>query len=297
MMVLVTGGAGFIGSHLVERLVSLNHTVYVIDDLSNGFEENLSKIRHKIVLVKHDVSEPFPNGHPSNLDVIFHLACHPRSLSFQNPYRDVDVNVKGTIHMARIAQESKAKIIFSSNSGIYDCSKIPVSEQNPDSPRTPYDLNKLTAENYLKLYDVSHTIFRFGTVYGPRQRTSQNWKPVIAEFIDKLSKNRSPTISGDGKQTRDFVYVGDVVDALVKSIDAETEGPIILGSGVETSINKLYEMISKALGVNTLPTFSPSPQGEIMRMRYDCKKARDVLNWKAKNSLKEGIAKTLEASR
>jgi len=298
MRICVTGGVGFIGSHLVERLVSEGNKVTVVDDLSNGTINNLSRVQQKITFLRRDVSHPFYKEFPQSTkaDVIFHLACFPRSMSFENPTRDVEVNVNGMINVLELARKTGAKVIFSSNSGIYDTSKLPINEEAEDTPQTPYDLNKLTAERYLKLYNetygVPYTIFRFATVYGPRQKTSPEWKPVVIEFIDKLSKGQAPTIYWDGEQTRDFINVRDIVNALVLAIDSkEAIGEtMILGSGTETSINQLYKIISNHLGINIEPKRGPKALGDIARMRYDCSRAHRILGWKPKVSIEKGVA-------
>ena len=298
MRFLVTGGAGFIGSHLVERLVSEGNKITVVDDLSNGSINNLSRVQQKITFLRRDVSTPFYKEFPksTNVDVIFHMACFPRSMSFKNPTRDVEVNVNGMVNILELAKKTGAKVIFSSNSGIYDTSKIPINEDAEDTPKTPYDLNKLTAERYLKLYqeayEVPYIIFRFATVYGPRQKTSPVWKPVVIEFIDKLSKGQAPTIYWDGEQTRDFINVRDLVSALVLAIDSKEaiDETMILGSGTETSINQLYKAVSNQLGVNIEPKRGPKALGDIARMRYDCSRAHRNLGWKPEVSLEEGIA-------
>ncbi len=300
--ILVTGGAGFIGSHLVDNLVTKGHKVAVVDDLSNGRIENLEEIFQNIIFLKHDVSKPFYNIDSSlpSMDVIYHLACFPRSQSFANPKRDVEVNINGMVNVLELARRNRAEVIFSSNSGIYDTSKIPIDERAADRPKTPYDLNKLTAERYLKLYKevygVPHVIFRFATVYGPRQRVSPDWKPVVMEFINKLSRGLAPTIYWDGEQTRDFIYVGDLVEALVKAMSCEEtlEETMILGSGVETSINQLYEAVSNRLGVEISPKRESKVLGDIRRMRYDCGKAKRILNWEPGTTLKNGVDNILK---
>jgi len=300
--ILVTGGAGFIGSHLVDRLVHDGHEITIVDDLSNGNLENIEKSLDHTTFLKRDISVPFTEAESENIsaDVIYHLACFPRSQSFANPTRDVEVNVNGMVNALELAQRHKAKVIFSSNSGIYDTSKIPINEEAEDKPKTPYDLNKLTAERYMKLYEeaygVEHVIFRFATVYGPRQRVSPEWKPVVIEFMDKLSKGVAPVIYWDGEQTRDFIFVSDLVDALVRAMDSEDVigETLILGSGAETSINQLYKSVSDHLGVDIPPKRGPMALGDIRRMRYDCTKANRILGWKAKTSLDEGVSEILK---
>jgi UDP-glucose 4-epimerase len=301
MRILVTGGAGFVGSHLVEKLVDQKHIVTVLDDLSNGKKENLKDVYSKIHFFKHDVSQPFEEHFSrSSLDAIYHLTCFPRSKSFEDPKRDVEVNVIGMVNALELAKKKKAKVIFSSNSGIYDTSKIPIVESTPDNPKTPYDLDKLHAEEFLKLYDqpfgIDYTIFRFATVYGPRQNVSPDWKPVVLEFISSLRKGQRPTIYWDGEQTRDFIYVDDLVNALVLSLDNKLakKETLILGSGKETSINELYHLVSRNLGINIEPLREAMKLGDIRRMRYDCNKAERILGWKANTSLETGIRKIIE---
>jgi UDP-glucose 4-epimerase len=300
--VLVTGGAGFVGSHLVDSLVTAGHSVTVIDDLSNGRMENLAGSLGSIRVVEKDITEPpetwFESAAPA-FDVVYNLACWPRSRSFADPKRDVEVNVIGMVHSILLALESKARVIFSSNSGIYDTSSIPIDESTPDSPKTPYDLDKLTAEEFLKIYGdnfgLDFVIFRFATVYGPRQRTTEEWKPVVVEFIDKLKRGVAPSISWDGNQTRDLIYVKDLVKALVLALDSEAASrrTMILGTGVETSVNKLFETVSAQLGADIEPMRTPKIMGDIARMRYDCARAESILGWKASTPLEQGVAEII----
>ena len=287
---------------MVDRLVTEGHKVIIFDDMSNGLLENLYPVFRKISLFNRDISKPFYKEFPiaTKSDVIYHLACFPRSMSYLDPIRDAEVNILGMINVLELARKTGAKVIFSSNSGIYDTSKLPINEDAIDTPKAPYDLTKLVAEKYLSLYNeaygVEYTILRFATVYGPRQRLAEDWKPVIVEFIDKLSKGIAPTIYWDGLQTRDFVYVDDIVDALILAKDSEEAlgEKIILGSGVETSINDVYEKVSDLLGVDIEPLRGPKALGDIARMRYDCAKAERILGWKAKISLDEGIGNILK---
>jgi len=301
MRILCTGSAGFIGSNLVDRLVGEAHKVIVIDDLSNGRIENLDAVRDKITFLGRDVSRPFYKEFPktTDCDLIYHLSCFPRSMSFDNPVRDVEVNVIGMINVLERARLSDARVIFSSNSGIYETEYLPINEEIRDHPTAPYDLDKLMAEKYLELYretyGIDYVTFRFATVFGPRQRTSPDWKPVVIEFIDKLSRGIAPTIYWDGLQTRDFIFVDDIVDGLVLAKDSEEAlgETMILGSGVETSIRELYDIICKVLRVDIEPEWGSKALGDIARMLYDCRKAERILGWQAKTSLEEGIMKTV----
>lgn len=295
--VLITGGAGFVGSHLAQKLSEMGFDLIIVDNLSNGSLKNLEGIKHKFF--RMDISKKNVFDKFDNLDVIFHLACHPRSLSFQNPWKDLSVNVRGIINILEYAKKLRPppKIIFSSNSGIYGTpQKLPIDESMPDQPSTPYDVDKLAAEYFLKIYSEAYnipiTIFRFATVYGSRQRVSKKWKPVIAEFVTKMLKGIPPTIEGDGNQTRDFIHVSDVVDALVKSMNIYTgKSPLILSSNSETSINQLFTIISKIIGFELLPKKAPAKVGDVRRMWYDNSRAKKILNWAPKISLREGIEK------
>ncbi|MCQ5373706.1 MAG: GDP-mannose 4,6-dehydratase [Candidatus Methanomethylicia archaeon] len=299
--ILVTGGAGFVGSHLSKKLSEMNFDVIVIDDLSNGRRENLEGVKHRFFRLDVSKKSHFIKFSQmiEHVDVIYHLACHPRSLSFQNPWKDVSVNVKGIINVLEYAKKihPPPKIIFSSNSGIYGTPhKLPIDESMPDQPSTPYDVDKLAAEYFLKIYhDAYHipiTIFRFATVYGSRQRVSRKWKPVIAEFVIKMLKHIPPTIEGDGCQTRDFIHVSDVVNALVRAMDIDTgKSVLILSSNTETSINDLYKTISNILGFDAPPKKAPPKLGDVRRMWYDNSKAKRILNWEPKTTLRDGIEK------
>lgn len=304
MQTLITGGAGFVGSHLVDALLNAGHEVTIIDDLSNGSLANIAHVRDSVRFVEHDITEPidtwFPGEAPA-FDVIYNLACWPRSRSFADPKRDVEVNVIGMVHAILLALRSDARVIFSSNSGIYDTSSMPISEATGDDPKTPYDLDKLTAEEFLKIYgksfDLDYVIFRFATVYGPRQRVSEEWKPVVVEFIDKLKRGMAPTITWDGNQTRDFIFVKDLVRALVLAIDSQParHETMILGTGVETSMNDLYGAVSDQLHVAIEPIRADKVLGDIARMRYDCARAERILGWRASTPLAEGVAEIIES--
>lgn len=302
--ILVTGGAGFIGSHLVEKLIQQGYFVDVIDDLSNGNMENLKTVKQDIDFIRKDISIPgiLSSELDEKYDVIYNLACHPRSLSFDYPFRDTQVNVLGMINVLEYAKKYKTKVIFSSNSGIYDTDGdyFPIDEGVPDKPKSPYDANKLSAEWYCKLYNklynIPYIIFRFATVYGPRQRVTEDWKPVVLTFIENCLNNKVCEIHGAGTQTRDFIYVDDIVNALLKAKDVSgiaLNETMILGTGIETDIAKLYHLITMATGSKIDFIETPGKLGDILRMCYPSDKARFLLEWKPKISLEEGITKII----
>jgi len=304
MKILITGGAGFVGSHLVERLVKEGRLVTMIDDLSNGSLNNLKAVKKNIKFHKKDISQQGILTFElecEKFDLIYHLACHPRSLSFSYPFRDLQVNVAGMINVLEFAVKHKTRVIFSSNSGIYDTTHIPIEETTPDNPTSPYDANKLSAEYYCKiyqhLYKVPYVIFRFATVYGPRQKVTDDWKPVVLTFIEECLNREESKIHGDGEQTRDFIYVDDIVSALVKA--GEVQGvalndTMILGTGVETDIGNLYHQVTMATGAPINFKQTPALLGDIKRMCYPSNKAKLLLEWNATISLSTGIQKTVD---
>ena len=305
--ILVTGGAGFIGSHLVDQLVDLNHKVTVVDNFSTGKRSNLSKSESQIRIVDLDISGSYGTLTTilkDNYSAIFHLACHPRQHCFKDPWRDVDVNVKSTISILELALRNKAKVLYSSNSGIYGVGegRLPIDETFSDAPTTPYDVHKLASEHeiqvYNKTYGIPAIIFRFATVYGPRQMPTPNWKPVIAEFTDRLLRGESPDIWGDGESTRDFIYVSDIVNALISALNVETDvQPIILSTNHEVSINSIYNMVNTIISSNIKPNYSEAKPGEIRRMLLDNSRAKKILGWTPKVDVENGLRKVVEWTR
>jgi len=300
---IVTGGAGFIGSHLVEELVKTGREVTVLDDLSNGSLGNLSSVAHEIAVVEHDVSRPYAGLFEHQVDEIYSLACYPRQISFSNPRRDAEVNLVGTMNALELARASGAKVAFASNTGIVSGPKtLPVDETFSPNPLTPYDTHKLASEHllriYSKTYGVRTVVLRFASVYGPRQRVNEKlgWRPVIPEFCTRLLRRVSPTIDGDGAQTRDFVFVKDIVDGVIAAMQSNNdEGDVfILGTNKETSILDLYQTICKILRVDVPPNYGPRKPEEIMRMRYDYSKAHKAFGWTPHTPLPDGLRLTVE---
>lgn len=304
---LVTGGAGFIGSHLTEELVRRGREVTVIDDFSNGRRENLSAINSEITIVRHDVSQSYTsNPEIEDPDEIYSLACYPRQISFANPRRDCEVNLIGTINALELARKANAKVLFTSNTGIVsNPPSLPVDETFPANPLTPYDTHKLASEYLLKayshLYGLRSVTVRFASIYGPRQRVNERlgWKPVIPEFAGKLLMGEAPVMDGDGTQTRDFLYVTDAVDGVIRAMEAGHDeanrgGVFILGTNRETSIKGLYSTLSSLVGKQTAPRYGPRKPEEISRMRYDYSRARSVFGFEPKTDLVDGLKETVE---
>jgi len=302
---IVTGGAGFIGSHLVEALVGLGRDVTVLDDFSNGSLDNLSQVSSRVTVVEQDVSKPFEDLLRSKaVDEIYCLACYPRQISFQNPRRDCEVNLIGTINALELAKLRGAKVAFASNTGIVSKpQRLPVDETFTPSPLTPYDTHKLASEHLLRVYaNVHHVrtvVLRFASVYGPRQRVNERlgWRPVIPEFASKLALGLEPTIDGDGSQTRDFIFVKDIVDGVIGAMksDSNDGDMFILGTNTETSIIELYHTIASMLHVDITPRHGAGKPEEIARMRYDFSKAQRTFGWSPQTSLSEGLKRTLSA--
>lgn len=283
----MTGGAGFIGSHFIERYADKNDII-VMDDLSNGSLANIDSVRTKIKFRKVDISKESSIANLRNIEGIFHLACHPRSFSFIRPTRDVDVNVRSTINMLELARKTDAKIVFTSNSGIYgDPKYLPMDENHPIDCKTPYDVNKYSSElqmnTYRKQYGIKTVACRLATVYGPRQRVNEKlgWRPVVATFLEYLIQGKRPVVFGDGEQTRDLIYVTDVVQGLMAAFGSkEADGDAFnLSTGIETSVNSLLTKIGENLGKSINLAHGPPSVGELRRMCCSNEKAKRVFNF------------------
>ena len=305
---MITGGAGFIGSHLAEELVERGRNLVVVDDLSNGRVDNLNTVEGRISFRRHDIARGLLElDQLEKLDEIYHLGCYPRQISFANPVRDCEVNLIGMISCLELARETGAKVLFTSNTGIVSNPQtLPVDETFAPNPLTPYDTNKLASEYmlkaYHKFYDIRTVTVRFASIYGPRQRVNEKlgWRPVIPEFATRVLRGEAPTIDGDGKQTRDFLYVKDAVDGVVKAMqssapEANSGGMFILGTDREVSINDIYQAIADLLNSKIQPKHGPSKADDIMRMRYNYTKAKTTFAFEPKTTVEDGLAQTIES--
>lgn len=304
---LITGGAGFIGSHLAEELVKRGRNLVVVDDLSNGRMDNLRTVESRLTVHQHDIARGLLDiDKLERLDEIYHLACYPRQISFANPNRDCEVNLIGAVSCLELARKTGAKVLFTSNTGIVsNPQSLPVDETFAPNPLTPYDTNKLASEYmlkaYHKFYGIRTVTVRFASIYGPRQRVNEKlgWRPVIPEFATRLLGSEAPTIDGDGRQTRDFLYVKDAVNGVVKAMQSSSPetnsgGVFILGTNREVSINEVYQAIAKLLNSKVQPKHGPGKADDIMRMRYNYAKARTTFAFEPKTTVEDGLAQTIE---
>jgi UDP-glucose 4-epimerase len=291
---VVTGGAGFIGSHVVDALLARGDEVHVLDDLSKGSRANVppGAELHEAD-IRSDASGAFEAAQP---EVCFHLAAQADvRVSVERPDFDADVNVLGTLHVLEAARRHGTKIVFSSTGGaIYGECDGPADEDHPRNPLAPYGVSKLAAEEYIsaysRLYGAAHVSLRYGNVYGPRQ-DPHGEAGVVAIFMSQLAEGGTPRIFGDGTQTRDYVYVGDVVAATLAA--AEHPGGVLnVGTGVETSVVDLYGRIQRVAGVEQEPEFAEPRPGELQRSVLDVSRARRELAWEPQHSLDDGLAAT-----
>jgi len=295
---IVTGGAGFIGSHLVDKLIDKGHKVIVIDNLSNGRISNLNKSIDKIKFVKQNIQNSKKiDKYFKNVDYVFHLAALADIVpSIQNPKEYFDSNVDGTLSVLRCCLNHKIKkIIYSASASCYGISKkIPTSEKSEIVPQYPYALTKRLGEelvlHWSEVYNLNFTSFRFFNVYGPRSRTTGAYGAMFGVFLAQKIANKPMTIVGNGNQKRDFTYVSDVVDGLLKSINNKKSDKQILnlGTGKAVSVNQIVKML------NGKKTFIPKRPGEPDITVADITKIKKYLNWKPKISINLGINKLLD---
>jgi UDP-glucose 4-epimerase len=291
---VVTGGAGFIGSHVVDALLGAWGEVHVLDDFSKGRRQNIPEGVHVHEGdIRSDAGRVFDEVEPG---VCFHLAAQADvRVSVERPDFDADVNVIGTLHVLEAARKHGTKIVFSSTGGaIYGECDAPAREDHQKAPLAPYGVSKLAGEEYVaaynRLYDAAHVSLRYGNVYGPRQ-DPKGEAGVVAIFMNLLRAGGTPSIFGDGTQTRDYVYVGDVVAATVAA--AEHAGGVLnVGTGVETSVVELYERIQRVAGVERESEFVEPRPGELQRSVLDASLAKRELGWEPRHSLDEGLAET-----
>lgn len=296
MRVLVTGGAGFIGSHVVDALVERGDEVHVLDNLATGSRDFVAE---QATLhegdIRTDAAIAFAKARP---EVCFHLAAQADvGTSVEQPDYDADVNVVGTIRVLEAARTHGTQIVFSSTGGaIYGECDGPAGEDSPRQPLSPYGIAKLAGEEYLggwnRLHEARHVALRFANVYGPRQAASLEGG-VVAIFLERLAVGAPTTIFGDGGQTRDFIYVMDVVRGMLAAVGHDG-GTFNIGTGVETSVNELHEACRLAADSADLPSYAPARAGDVLRSVIDPARAGRELGWQPQVSLDDGLRSTWE---
>jgi UDP-glucose 4-epimerase len=309
-VVLVTGGAGFVGSHVCDRLLEHGARVVAVDDLSTGRTANLEGAgrREGFTFVNLDVRSPalrdvFEEHHP---EVVMHLAAQAGVRpSLEDPGHDASVNVLGTLNVleAAVAAGSRKVIYAASGGTVYgEPETVPVAEVSADASHaeSPYGISKKVALEYLRFFarhrGLDSTALALGNVFGPRQDPTGE-AGVIAIFASALLEGRPTTIFGDGEQTRDYVYVDDVVDAFLAAIDRASGSLVNIGTGIETSVNELHEMLCDVVGIRVAPTYGPQPDGELRRIALDIERAASVLDWRPRTDLAAGLSRTAEYLR
>jgi len=301
MRALVTGGAGFIGSHLVDALLARGEEVHVLDNLATGSRANLASAAelHDLDIRDDALEQVVARVRP---EVVFHLAAQADvGTSVERPLFDADVNVLGTVCVLEAARAIDARVVFTSSGGaIYGECERPAREDDEPEPLSPYAASKLGGEAYLatwnRLHGTSHVTCRLGNVYGPRQLPTLEGG-VIAIFLDRLRDGRETEIFGDGSQTRDFVYVGDVVGALLAAAASPASGIFNVGSGIATTVLELHRLCAEAAGVEQAPRFSDPRPGDLQHSVIDPSRAASELGWHAEMTLPKGLAATWNAVR
>src|SRR6266566_4845879 len=293
---IVTGGAGFIGPHVAEALIARGDELHVLDSLATGSREKLpSRAELHLGDIRSDAAAVFDLVKP---ELCVHLAAQADvGTSVERPDYDAEVNVLGTVRVLEAARAHRTHVVFSSTGGaIYGQCDGPAPEDAPRRPISPYGISKLAGEEYVagwnRLFGTNHVTLRFANVFGPRQEANLEGG-VIAIFLDRLAAGEQTTIFGDGEQTRDFIYVGDVVSGVLAALGHEG-GVYNIGTGVETSINELHAVCRRVTGIDREPAYEPERPGEIRRSVTDPALAARELGWRPERTLEEGLHLTWE---
>jgi UDP-N-acetylglucosamine/UDP-N-acetyl-alpha-D-glucosaminouronate 4-epimerase len=303
MNILVTGGAGFIGSHLVEALIAQGHRVRVLDDLSTGHAENLASFGRKVTLVPGDCAdEALARKACRGVGAVFHLAAMPSvTRSVQDPLRSHRTNATATLTMLVAARDAGVeRFVYAGSSSVYgDSPTLPKREDMPTRPLSPYGLGKLTGEHYVRLfsslYGMQTLTLRYFNVFGPRQDASSPYSGVISLFVTALLAGRRPVLYGDGRQTRDFTYVANVIDANLRALEAKgLRGQTLnVATGERITLLDLHRALSRELGVKLSPVHRPVRAGDIKHSQADVKAARKLLGYRPTVSFRDGIRLTV----
>lgn len=303
MKYLVTGGAGFIGSNLVAELIKLNHSAVVIDDLSTGNYDNIKEFGNKIKFIKASILDSKTlKASMDGCDGVFHQAAIPSvARSILNPKATSEANIEGTLNVLIASRDLKIKkVVYASSSSIYGDTKIlPKQELMPAFPKSPYALTKFVGEEYCKMfskfYHLNTVCLRYFNVFGPRQNADSHYAAVIPKFINSVIKDVSPTIYGDGNQTRDFTYIKDVVKANILAMNSKVvDGTHInIACGKNISINGLLETINLILGKKINPVFNEKRVGDVRDSLADISRAKMLLDYTPSYHFRKGLSETI----
>jgi UDP-glucose 4-epimerase len=301
--IVVTGGAGFIASHVSDRLLDLGHQVAIVDSLVTGKRENLpaGATFYETDIRDQELHDVFRAEQP---EVVIHHAAHiDVTRSVREPGYDASINILGSLNLLESCREHGVrKIVYAGTGGALfgEPSYLPVDEGHPIDPVSPYGVSKHTVEHYLFAYHTNHgldyTVLRYPNVYGPRQ-DPHGEAGVVAIFSLQLLTGRQPVIFGDGTKTRDYCYVADIVDANILALNSPVTGVYNLGRGIEVSDLEVFEAVRMAVGSETAPVFAAVRPGEVEHIALDASKAERELGWRWKVGLNEGVAKAVEFFR
>ncbi len=300
---LVTGGAGFIGSHLAEELVRRGHRVRIVDSLITGKRANLEHIS-PVEFIEGDLADlDVARRAVQGCDVVLHQAAIPSvPRSVKDPITSNRANVDATLNTLVASRDAGVRrLVFAGSSSVYgDAATLPKHEEMPPRPLSPYALQKLVGEQYLqmftRLYGLETVSIRYFNVFGPRQDPSSPYSGVISVFATALLEDRSPTIFGDGGQTRDFTYVGNVVDGVLRACDApKASGEVInVATGGRVSLNDLFEEMKRIIGATAKPTYAAPREGDVRDSQADIRKAKALLGYEPTVSFEDGLRRTIE---
>jgi len=300
MKILVTGGAGFIGSHVADAFIEQGHEVVIVDNLSMGTMENVNP-RARFVKMNIQDNEIVELFQKEKFDVVNHHAAQMDvRLSVADPIFDAHNNIFGTINLLQAAVKNGVKkfIFISSGGAIYgEQDYFPANEEHPTRPVSPYGITKLTGEKYVHfyhhVYNLKFVILRYANIYGPRQ-SPKGEAGVVAIFSSRMLTGEQPIINGDGLQTRDYVFVGDVVNANLRALAYDAVDYFNIGTGIETNVNELFHHLNHLTNANIKEGHGPAQPGEQLRSVLSSEKAKKLLNWTPQVCLEEGLAKTVD---
>jgi UDP-glucose 4-epimerase len=300
MKILVTGGAGFIASHVVDAYVALGHEVVVIDNLSTGQKDNLNEKAKFIecdIIDKEKIQKIILEERP---DMINHHAAHIQvGYSVENPQFDAQNNILGLLNIMEAAKQVKVKKVIMAATGgaMYGNKNTPFTEEMKEQPLSPYGISKRAGELYLnyyyEIYGIPFISLRYSNVYGPRQN-AHGESGVIAIFLEMIGEGKQPIINGDGTHTRDYVYVADVVKANIKALENDYVGELNIGTSTEISTNEVFDKLVSELDIDLEKKYGPERPGEQVTSSLDYSKAQKILGWSPKIDFDEGVKKTVE---